>query len=196
MPFDYQTEPGPCSDDGTDLFEQVRFDQAAAQNGSRKPSGNPREPQADFRDGGRAAYCGDHFGNSHRPVGGAALPRQDGHRQQCNHLAGLHAEQAVLRHYAERGARVRATRWRGPGGEIDLILSEGETIVFVEVKKSRSHAHAAWRLSQRQIARILASAEAYLGTCPKGLLTDARFDVALVDARGQIDLIPNASMAA
>lgn len=117
-------------------------------------------------------------------------------RATTNYHAGLSAEKTVLRYYEAQGARLRAARWRGPGGEIDLILSEGETIVFVEVKKSRTHAQAAQRVTTRQMARILASAEAYLGSCPKGSLTETRVDVALVDAIGSVELIPNASMAA
>lgn len=113
---------------------------------------------------------------------------------QTNYQAGLSAEQAVARQYQRRGAILRETRWRGRGGEIDLILSEGDSVVFVEVKKSRTHAAAVQRLTARQIGRILRSAEEYLGQCPKGLLTDARLDVALVDAQGRIDIIANASM--
>lgn len=122
-------------------------------------------------------------------------PSEIGHRQRANYHAGLSAEKTVERFYVKRGAQARAARWRGPGGEIDLILSEGDTIVFVEVKQSRTHAQAAQRVTARQMARILASADAYLGSCPRGMLTDARLDVALVDAQGKVDIIRNASMA-
>ena len=122
----------------------------------------------------------------------AASQSQDARR--TNYHAGLSAEQAVARHYADRGAVLRETRWRGRCGEIDLILSEGDRIVFVEVKKSRTHAMAVQRVTARQLRRILRSAEDYLGQCPAGALTDARLDVALVDAQGVIDIIPNASM--
>ena len=115
---------------------------------------------------------------------------------QTNYHAGLSAEQSVQHLYERRGARLRDARWRGPYGEIDLIFSEGETVVFVEVKKSRTHAQAAQRLSARQMQRILHSAEHYLGSCPKGALTDARLDVALVDSHGVVYLLPNSSMAA
>ncbi len=115
--------------------------------------------------------------------------------RRTNYHAGLSAEQAVERHYRDQGAILRETRWRGRCGEIDLILSEGDTVVFVEVKKSRTHAQAVQRVTPRQLARILQSAEDYLGSCPNGSLTDARLDVALVDAQGVIDIIPNASLA-
>lgn len=119
-----------------------------------------------------------------------------GARQQANYHAGISAEGAVARWYVDRGARVLENRWRGPGGEIDLILAEGDRVVFVEVKKSKTHAQAVQRVTSRQMARILASAEAYLDGCPNGSLTDVRVDVALVDACGAIDVVPNAGMAA
>ncbi|MCK0149993.1 YraN family protein [Marivita sp. S6314] len=115
---------------------------------------------------------------------------------QTNYHAGISAEKTVEHTYGRRGARLREARWRGPYGEIDLIFSEGETVVFVEVKKSRTHAQAAQRLTARQMQRILHSADHYLGSCPKGALTDARLDVALVDAQGVVEIIENASLAA
>ena len=117
-------------------------------------------------------------------------------RHRANYFAGLSAENTVLNAYRKQGARLLETRWRGPGGEIDLIVGEGDRVVFVEVKKSKTHARAAQRVSDRQMARIMASAEAYLGCCPKGALTEMRIDVALVDAQGAVDIVPNASMAA
>ena len=118
-----------------------------------------------------------------------------GYRKQVsNYHAGLSAEQAVARDYVDRGARLCETRWRGRCGEIDLILTEGERVVFVEVKKSRTHAAAVQRISARQLGRFLKSAEDYLGQCPNGTLTDARLDVALVDAMGVIEIIPNVSV--
>lgn len=113
-----------------------------------------------------------------------------------SHLSGKAAEDSVLRAYAEHGHRLLCRRWRGPGGEIDLVLSKNEEIIFVEVKSSASFDGAASHLSQRQIGRLMASAEAALGFFAKGSLTPMRFDVALVDGTGRIDVIPNALMAA
>ncbi len=83
-------------------------------------------------------------------------------------------------------------RWRGAAGEIDLILRDGETLVFVEVKKSRSFARAADRLSPAQMHRIAAAAAEFLGTQPRGQLSDMRFDVALVDGSGEVRIVENA----
>jgi len=108
------------------------------------------------------------------------------------HLSGMAAEDAVARRYAASGHAVVARRWRGLGGEIDLILRRGTEIVFVEVKKGRSAAGAAERLSQRQIGRLMAAAAEFLGGEPEGQDTQARFDVALMDATGAITVIENA----
>lgn len=113
-----------------------------------------------------------------------------------SYLSGKAAEDSVAARYAQDGYRVLCRRWRGPVGEIDLVLSRGEEIVFVEVKSGRSWSEAVARLSQRQIGRLLASAEAALGFCARGSLTETRFDVALVDRSGRIDVLPNALMAA
>lgn len=109
--------------------------------------------------------------------------------------AGLSAEDQVARHYSSRGCQVAAHRWRGKGGEIDLITRDGDMFVFVEVKKSRSHARAAERLSERQIRRIFDAAGDFLAGCPQGLNTPARFDVALVDGTGRIQILENALCA-
>jgi len=112
-----------------------------------------------------------------------------------SYLAGKAAEDAVLAAYRAAGHRLVCRRWRGPGGEIDLVLEKGGDIVFVEVKSSRSFAEAVAHLSRRQIARLLVSAEAALGYFGAGSLTSMRFDVALVDGGGRIDVIPNALQA-
>jgi len=106
--------------------------------------------------------------------------------------AGLAAEGQIARDYERRGFSVARKRWRGKAGEIDLIVHDGEGLIFVEVKQSRSFARAAHRVSAAQMRRIYASAEEFLGTQPKGSLTDVRFDVALVNGRGETQIIENA----
>jgi putative endonuclease len=109
--------------------------------------------------------------------------------------AGLAAEDQVARHYTSRGFPVAAHRWRGTGGEIDLITRDGDMVVFVEVKKSRNHARAAERLSHRQIQRLFDAAGEFLAGCPDGLNTPTRFDVALVDGIGRVHIVENALCA-
>ncbi|MGP6087700.1 YraN family protein [Antarctobacter jejuensis] len=111
---------------------------------------------------------------------------------RTGHLAGLAAEDCVEQDYLRRGYPALSRRWRGQGGEIDLVVQDGDGVVIVEVKKSRSFSRAMDRLSQRQIARLCAAAEEYVGTMPRGSLTDIRFDVALVNDRGEIRIVENA----
>lgn len=118
-----------------------------------------------------------------------------GRRGQRNYRAGHAAEEQVARAYERSGHTVRSRRWRAGAGEIDLVLEKSGEIVFVEVKASSTRARAAQSLTQRQIGRLLRSAEAYLGQMPEGALTPMRFDVALVDRSGQFDIIPNALCA-
>lgn len=108
--------------------------------------------------------------------------------------AGLAAEDIVATDYARRNHAITARRWRGQAGEIDLIARHGDTVVFIEVKKSRNFAIAAHRLGQRQMARIVASAGEFLANEPRGQLTDVRFDLAVVDGHGALKVIENAFM--
>lgn len=113
---------------------------------------------------------------------------------RLNHHAGLAAEAQVAAHFMRAGLAVRERRWRGPGGEIDLICGDADGLVFVEVKKARDHAGALARVTPRQLDRIRASAEAYAARMPRGSLTEMRIDLALVDAQGRIEIVENATL--
>lgn len=115
--------------------------------------------------------------------------QQRGRRAFC---AGMAAEEQVAQHYARRGFGEERRRWRGKRGEIDLVMRDGAALIFVEVKQSRSFERAADSLGARQMARICSAAEEYLAQAPNGQLTESRFDVALVDGRGEIRIIENA----
>jgi putative endonuclease len=101
---------------------------------------------------------------------------------------GRSAEAQVLRHYEGRGLRLAAERWRGSAGEIDLVLRDRDALVFVEVKCSDSFATAAAQLSHRQMARICQTASEFVAGEPKGQDSEMRFDVALVDGRGDVEI--------
>ena len=111
-----------------------------------------------------------------------------------NHLAGLAAEHSVISEYAGRAHRVLAHRWRGDAGEIDLIFADGDGLIFTEVKKSRSHDAALRNLGKWQQKRIYEAATEYLADTGRSLATQMRFDVALVDGQGHIQVMENAMM--
>lgn len=105
--------------------------------------------------------------------------------------AGLAAEQQVAQFYERAGKVIVARRWRGQAGEIDLIARDGDKIIFIEVKHSRTHAAAAEHISPRQIHRIYQTATEFVENEPKGQLTDVQLDAALVDGQGKIQILEN-----
>ncbi|SDW31480.1 YraN family protein [Roseicitreum antarcticum] len=115
---------------------------------------------------------------------------------KVSYHAGLAAEDAVCALYERAGLTVAARRWRGMRGEIDLALRDGPSLIFVEVKKSRDFARAAASLGSAQVRRLYDTAAEFMATEPGGLNTDARFDVALVNAAGEISILENALCAA
>jgi len=63
--------------------------------------------------------------------------------------AGDVAEDIVASDYICRNYQLAARRWRGKGGEIDLVMRDGDQVIFVEVKKSKTFAAAARRRRYR-----------------------------------------------
>ncbi len=109
--------------------------------------------------------------------------------------AGFAAEEQVAQLYGGSGRTICERRWRGSAGEIDLIARDGDGVIFIEVKQSATHAQAAEHLTPRQMTRIYASASEFLAGEPFGQNTECRFDVALVDGAGRIEILENAFAA-
>lgn len=107
-------------------------------------------------------------------------------------VSGLLAEDRVAADYETRGYNMLARRWRGKAGEVDLICQRGGCLIFVEVKSAPTHAEAGQRLFRKQMDRICMAACEFCGDRPAGLLSEMRFDAALVDAMGRIEVIENA----
>lgn len=109
------------------------------------------------------------------------------------HRAGAAAEDAAARRYAEAGGTILARRWRRAEGEIDLVVREGDALVFVEVK---SGAHARDSIDARRRARLSAAASRYLAEQAAPDWGECRFDAAFVDRWGAVDVVENAFWAA
>jgi putative endonuclease len=115
-------------------------------------------------------------------------------RGSVAHHAGRAAEDAVARHYQRAGCALAAERWRGKAGEVDLVLRDGPVWIFVEVKSGRDRDSAAARITPRQVRRIQMAALEFLGEKAEEAFPEMRFDAALVDRAGRIDVIENAFM--
>jgi putative endonuclease len=113
---------------------------------------------------------------------------------QVAYRAGLAAEDCVAQDYARRGYPIAARRWRGSGGEIDLVARDGAGLIFVEVKKSRSFDRAAQQLRPAQLRRIQAAAAEFVAGEPNGQLTDVRVDLAMMDRYGDLRILENVTM--
>ena len=105
---------------------------------------------------------------------------------------GLGGEQRAERWLSERGMTCVARRYRAEDGEIDLVMLDGGTVVFVEVKarpegRAGSGLMAVSRAKQR---RMTHAATAFL--MERGWLErPARFDVLEISADGVLH-VPNA----
>lgn len=107
-------------------------------------------------------------------------------------LSGSLAEDSVARSLEGRGMTILARRWRGKAGEIDLICQDGRCLIFVEVKQSVTHEEAAHRLGSAQQGRIMRAALEYCERQGHAPLPELRFDAALVDRNGRIDILERA----
>lgn len=105
---------------------------------------------------------------------------------------GAAGEDIAARLYAARGARILARRYRVRGGEIDLVVEEAGTLVFVEVKARPRLATAAHALTAAQWQRLEATATRFMLDYGIGADAPLRFDVVLVDGRGAAEVIENA----
>ena len=97
-------------------------------------------------------------------------------------VLGRWGEEQVARDLRRRGCRIVAAGWHCRFGEIDLIVSDGTYLRFVEVKLRRNDRFATAReaVDWRKQEKLRASAQLYLSWNPTNL--QPRFDVAEVYA--------------
>lgn len=107
-------------------------------------------------------------------------------------MLGAEGEDLSAAWYEAQGYRVVARNWRCREGELDLVLHQGDTIVFCEVKTRSSLAfgsplEAVTPVKQRRIRRLAA---AWLRETD-GQASEVRFDVAAV-LDGTVEVVQNA----
>ena len=91
---------------------------------------------------------------------------------------GSSTEERVERYLVRQGLQPVARNFHARGGEIDLIMRDGNTLVFVEVRyRSRvDYGDALASVDQRKQQRIIRAARLYLLRHP-GREPPCRFDV-------------------
>ena len=105
---------------------------------------------------------------------------------------GLKGEKDAEEYLRGKGMSCLERRCRTPAGEIDLIMRDGETVVFVEVKTRRTGAAGTGlaAVDARKQRRVARGAIQYLMS--RGLLNvPVRFDVVEISAEGILH-IPDA----
>jgi putative endonuclease len=102
--------------------------------------------------------------------------------------SGASAEALACHYLEQQGLKLIARNYRCKSGEIDLIMQEGQTLVFVEVRLRSNHrfGNAASSIDARKQRKLIHTAEHYLQLHGNRA---CRFDAILLDKLGISDLV-------
>lgn len=94
---------------------------------------------------------------------------------------GRKGEESALAYLQRHGLVLIEANFRCKLGEIDLVMREGDTLVFVEVRQraDRSRGGAAASITPAKIRRIVRAAQVYLQRFQR--LPPCRIDVVAID---------------
>ena len=110
-----------------------------------------------------------------------------------NNNAGLQAEKIAATFLINNGLSLVAQNYHCRFGEIDLIMQEAETLVFVEVRlrSSNQFGGAAESITRHKQQKLIATAQHFLQTHPN---RPCRFDAILMSKTNlqDIDWLRNA----
>ncbi|MFH1263488.1 MAG: YraN family protein [Pseudomonadota bacterium] len=97
---------------------------------------------------------------------------------------GKEGEERARAYLEQKGYRLIETNYRTPLGEIDLVMEDGKTLVFVEVKAGESDRDFSPldHFDSRKQRKLLTLGRAYLARF--GRSRDGRFDLLLVTREG------------
>ena len=99
-----------------------------------------------------------------------------------NRYEGIDGENIAVRYMREHGMTILERNYSTPQGEIDVIATEGEYLIFCEVKARHSHrmGYAVEAVTPAKITQIVHTADWYLKRTRR-IGCDVRFDIAAVD---------------
>ncbi len=106
---------------------------------------------------------------------------------------GAAAEQQALNYLCSRGLKLRERNYRCRGGELDLVMEEGDALIFVEVRFRRSERFggAAESIDRHKRERLWLAAQHYLQRYRLERKA-CRFDVVVVRPGDAIDWLKDA----
>lgn len=96
---------------------------------------------------------------------------------------GRDGEGAAAAYLIRRGWRVIARRWRGGGGEIDIVARRGRAIALCEVKARREAGALREPVTAAQRARMVRAARAWVAQRPDVAEREVRLDLITVHLR-------------
>lgn len=107
--------------------------------------------------------------------------------------SGRAAEAQACEHLQQQGLRLLAQNWSCRGGELDLVMLDGDTVVFIEVRYRK---HAEWggalcSVDGRKRQRLILAAELFLQRENRWGKQPCRFDVVAIGP-GTLNWIRNA----
>lgn len=107
---------------------------------------------------------------------------------------GAQAETAAAQMLQQQGLQLLARNARTRGGEIDLVMRDGDAVVFVEVRARRSRAFggAAASVDAAKQQRMVRAARGWLMAHPEHARAALRFDVVAFDGDTAPQWIRNA----
>ena len=97
---------------------------------------------------------------------------------------GQQAEDAAKRYLERHGLRLVQRNWSCRSGELDLVMLDGDTVVFVEVRYRR---HTAWggaleSVDYRKQQKLVKAAQLFLQKESRWARHPCRFDVIAIEA--------------
>lgn len=114
-------------------------------------------------------------------------------KEKAAHLIrGESAEEQAHRFLIDKGLKPVSRNFRCKQGELDLIMTDRQTLVIVEVRfrKTDKYGSAVESITRAKQARIIAATHIYLSS--KKADRPIRFDVIAISGNGNIDWIQNA----
>ena len=116
-----------------------------------------------------------------------------------NSSRGKDAETRAWRYLQARGLQLLQRNYRSRRGEIDLVMQDADSLVFVEVRYRRQSqfGSALESVDRHKQARLVACARHYMQAYPDAATQPCRFDVISISGpAGSIEWVQNAFTAA
>lgn len=101
--------------------------------------------------------------------------------------AGAAFEQRACAELKRAGFRLLSQNFTTRHGELDLVMLDGDAVVFVEVRHRlhASHGGAAASVTASKQSRLIAAAQLWLAAHPRFAHHPCRFDVIAYDGAGE-----------